>query len=145
MADWVEKSDGNLIARIDNGNVSNTQRLLVTRDGGGAGNDLFQVDEGGAVRLYGGINRSAQVEFERTTGGGNIIEFQTQNVTSASISQDGIGIFTAGGVKLRIISSRADSGMHGDLALYDDTGLGPLHLFIYDSGAGSWQQVDNSP
>ena len=43
--------------------------------------------------------------------------------------------------------SDADSGMHGDLALYD-LGLGagnPLYLYIYSSGANSWPQVDNTP
>lgn len=143
MADHIESSDGNLIARIDNGSASSARKFMVDHDGGGAGNELFEVLESGVVVLHGKIYRDAAVQFNNNQTG-DIIDFMTNGTTVATIHGTGIGNFSTGGVLLRVLGSLTDAGNNQDIALFDP-GSGDLMLYVYDGSYGTpWRALTNA-
>lgn len=138
MPDYVESSNGSLIARIDNGNAYTDRRFLVTHDGGGAGDQLFEVNEDGKVTLYGELWRDATVQMNNNQAG-DVVEFLSNGASVAKINSAGIGDFHAAGVKLLILSTTGDPGSTGDVALYDIGGA--LILHVYDGAA--WQAISH--
>lgn len=135
-------SDGNLIARIDNGDASNAKVFRVEHNGGGPGKELFEVSENQKVIVQGRIYRDTAITLNNTTTG-DIARFQASGGNKAVITETGIGDFSFGGVRLRVLASDTDAGSAGDLALLD-LGLGDLILHFYNASASQWQPMYNA-
>lgn len=142
MADHIESSDGSLLARIDSANASSTRRFLVSHHGGGGGNELFEVYEDGSIKLHGRIFRDAPVQFNNSQTG-DILDILSNGATVVTIHDSGVGNFSTGSVRLRILSSTSDSGDEQDVALYAPGGAGTaLYLYVYIGAATPvWQPL----
>lgn len=148
MADYLMTSANSVVLRFDENNDETDRYFLLEHDGGGAGKELFKVNEGGVITMYGSgvINRNTVHHVESTAGSGDIARFIRQGSVKAAVRGDGAAMFGEGLRLRRITGSDPDTaglaGATGEIVLWYNSGSGKNEIWAcYDGTTPHWNRA----
>ncbi len=144
MADYVFSSVDSIIIGINVNDVG-TNTFLVQHKVGAGYPAVLSVAEDKIVFTE-SLARDGTLEFNNTSGSGNIVDFESGNPDTtgsvvASIDSSGKGIFDQRYIRLLKLTATPNgslSGTAGDMVLYDD-GTNYYRLMVC-SGGTAWAQ-----
>ena len=143
MADYTETSNGNLIFRIAASGGAGHVFEVRSRGSGAA---QFGVQQDKTIVLQGDFLRDAVQVINNTDTAPDIAQFKSNGSTVATLSKDGIGVFSSAGARIACYTNAAGlpaTGASGDIVLYDNVGLGTsYHLYFWDASGAAWAPLN---
>lgn len=152
MADYIINPggpgiSGSIFLRIDNDADEIDRSFIIEHDSGGGANELFSVNEGGRVKIYGALRRDDVHRVDNTNANGDIAAFETQGTLVAKVTNLGVGVFF-GGIRLLRNTGASNpqvaglAGQTGQVILWNNSGTGLDEVWACNSGAGStWNRA----
>ena len=144
MANYTMTSNENVRMIVDSDDDTNDRTFTI--ESGSSGNNCLMVGESlGPITVYGPVRRTGYpIRFKNTSGGDDIVTFQSAASAKAAITFGGKFV-SFGGIRLQVVggsdpNTAGRAGVTGDLVIWDNSGS--YEIWACNTvGANTWNRA----